>query len=127
MNYTKIESFEIACKALDIKPIIPDFSMVPVKHQKALIALYKLLFIVEAVNEGWVPDWNNSDEYKYVLWPDIIEDKSKPSGFGLSFDAIGHWRTSTTVGSRLCFKDRERAKHTFDTFIELYEDYLLIG
>lgn len=127
MEFTNIKTFEDACKALNIDPIVPDFSATPVKHQKALAAHYKLVIIVEAVNEGWAPNWNDTNEYKYELWPDIHEDSSKPSGFGLSCNVIVYWRSFTDVGSRLCFKSREVARHTFDTFIELYEDYFLIG
>ena len=127
MNYQQIKSFEDACNALNIKPNVPDFSGSPGKHQKALLAHYKLVIVVEAVNEGWQPDWSNNDEYKYELWPDVVEDKSKPSGFGLSCDGYDGWHSYTCVGSRLCFKNRDIAKYTFDTFTELYEDYLLIG
>ena len=127
MKYTEIKTFEDACIALKIDTTVPDFSATPVKHQKALIAHYKLVIIVEAVNEGWEPDYSNNKEYKYELWPDVIEDKTKPSGFGLSYNGYGGWATLTTVGSRLCFKSGEIAEYTFETFKQLYEDYLLIG
>lgn len=94
-------------------------------HQKALLAHYKLVLIVQAVNEGWQLNWANTDEFKYELWPDVISKES--GGFGLSCDGYDVWGTTTSVGSRLCFKSREVAKYTFETFKELYEDYLLIG
>lgn len=125
--YTDIKTFDDACKALSITSDVPDFSMIPEKHQKAMRAHYKLVIIVEAVNEGWTPDWSGNEEYKYELWPDIVEDKNKPSGFGLSFNGYAHWLTTAAVGSRLCFRTREIAKYTFETFKDLYEDYLLIG
>lgn len=125
--HTAIKTFEDACKALNISPQVPDFSASPAKHQKALAAHYKLIIIVEAVNEGWQPNWADTDEYKYELWPDIEEDSSKPSGFGLSCNDCVGWDTFTHVGSRLCFKSREVAMYTFETFKQLYEDYLLIG
>ena len=81
----------------------------------------KLTLIARVLNEGWKPDWTNTNEYKYVPW---FKHKS---GFGLSFYAYGRWRTDSRVGSRLCFKSREVAQHVFETFKELYEDYLLIG
>lgn len=125
--YTNIKTFEDACKALNFEPSVPDFSMIPGKHQKAMLAHYKLVVIVEAVNEGWTPNWSDTNQWKYELWPDVIEDKSKPSGFGLSFYGCDYWDTRTTVGSRLCFKSREVAEYTFETFKELYENYFLIG
>jgi len=126
MEYNQIKTFEDACKALNIETNVPDFSASPAKHQKALLAHYKLVIIVEAANEGWQPDWS-SNEYKYTLWPDVEEDKTKSSGFGLSFNGVDGWYTDTYVGSRLCFKNRNVAEYIFETFKELYEDYLLIG
>ncbi len=122
-----IKTFEEACVALGYDASIPTFDNAPEKHRKALSSHYKLVIIVEAVNDGWQPDWSNTDEYKYELWPDIVKDETKPSGFGLACDGYDLWHTITGVGSRLCFKSREAAKHTFETFKELYEDYLLIG
>ena len=127
MKYTEIKTHEDACKALGIEPSVIDVSNKPVKHQKALIAIDKLFTIVEAVNEGWTPDWSNTNETKVELFPDIVEDENKPSGFGLSYDDCDHWGTATGVGSRLCFQSRDKAKYTFETFKELFEDYLLIG
>lgn len=125
---SEIKTFEQACEALGVDAnALPDFSMIPEGHRKAMMAHYKLVIIVEAVNQGWKPDWSNHNEPKYELWPDVIPDKTKPSGFGLSYDVTDSWITSTYVGSRLCFQSRELAKHTFETFKELYEDYMLIG
>jgi hypothetical protein len=125
---SNIKTFEQAYEALGIDAnALPDFSMIPEGHQKAMLAHYKLVIIVEAVNEGWKPDWSNYNEAKYELWPDVVPDKKKPSGFGLSYHVTDYWFARTFVGSRLCFKNRELAKHTFETFKELYEDYMLIG
>ena len=125
---SEIKTFEQACMALGVDAnALPDFSMIPERHWKALMAHYKLVIIVEAVNQGWKPDWSNHNEPKYELWPDVIPDETKPSGFGLSYGDTDCWFTNAIVGSRLCFKSRELAKHTFETFKELYEDYMLIG
>jgi hypothetical protein len=126
MNYAEIKSFDDACKALNITPSLPSFEGSPVKHQKALLAHYQLIIIAEAINEGWQPNWADTNEYKYQLWPDIEIDESKASGFGLSLSDYVDWHSATYVGSRLCFKDRHRAKHCFDTFLQLWEDYFLI-
>ena len=42
----EIKTFEDACKALKLDPekVIPDFSMFPEKHQKAMIAHAKLSY-----------------------------------------------------------------------------------
>jgi hypothetical protein len=122
----KITSFESACLALNVSSQLPNFDAAPAKHQKALLAHYQLVIIAEAINDGWQPDWSNSNEKKYQLWPDIVEDENKPSGFGLSFDGYDCRGTNSTVGSRLCFKSSEAARYCFETFTTLWEDYFLI-
>ena len=101
----EIKSFEDACKKLGIEATLPDVSMLPSDQQKAIIAHYKLVIIAQALNEGWKPNWNNFNEYKYCAWFDM----SAPSGF--AFDDCACWLSISLVGSRLCFKSRELAKY----------------
>lgn len=123
----QIKNYEDACLALGLSPdALPDVSMLPEKEQKAIIAHYKLTVIARALNEGWLPNWADSDECKYFPWFDVEEDEKKPSGFGLSYGVCGDRGTYTFVGSRLCFKSRELAKYAAEQFIELYEDYFLV-
>lgn len=124
--YTEIKTFDDACKALGYNNTLPDFSTAPEKHKKAFSAHYQLVIIAEAINEGWQPDWNDEDQYKYELYPDVVVNEKNASGFGLSYDDYVYWRTSSDVGSRLCFESREKARHCFDTFLQLWEDYMLI-
>lgn len=123
---SKIASFEEACKALNIKPTVPDFSAVPEIHRKALEAHYKLVIIAEAVNEGWKPDWNNTDQPKYFPWFDVEASEEQTSGSGLSFNDYYFDLSTTIVGSRLSFQSRELAKYVGTQFKDLYEDYFLI-
>lgn len=124
MNITdKVKSFEDACQLLGIEPNVPEVSMLPDNHQKALVAHYKLVIIAEAVNEGWKPNWDNWDEIKYYPWFDL-----EGSSSGASFSCYGYdgWVTYSVVGSRLCFKTWELAEHIGKTFIDLYKDYFLL-
>lgn len=86
----------------------------------AAVAFMKLTIIAKALNEGWQPDWTDSNQYKYYPW-----FKYK-SGFGLSCDVYDIWITNTTVGSRLCFKTAELAKYAGEQFADLYNDFLTI-
>jgi hypothetical protein len=127
MQYKKIKTFEDACKALKRPTTLPVVKGLPAKHQEAVVAHYKLVTIAEAINEGWQPNWNDSDEYKYHPYFYVKASGKKPSGFGLSFDGAVSWYTTTGVGSRLCFKSRELAEYAGKKFIKLYEQaYLLM-
>jgi hypothetical protein len=122
----KIQSFEDACSALGIKSDLPEVSMLPEVHQKSIIAYYKLVIIFQALNEGWIPDWNNVNQYKYQLyfWPKAT--KEQPSGFGFSGTDCDYWHSLTDVGSRLCLKDSDLAQYALKQFDELFIDYILI-
>src|SRR5262245_37574401 len=122
-----VKTFEDACAKLGLDPAnLPDFSMMPEKHQKALLAHSKLIIIAEALNDGWQPDWSNYDQYKYYPWFEIEASKDQPSGFGFSRTNYVVWYALTDVGSRLCYATREMAKYAGEQFADLYKDYFLI-
>lgn len=87
------------------------------------VAYRKIKLIAKAFNEGWVPDWTNSNEYKYYPWFEM----GSPSGSGFRFDVFDHWLTHSHVGSRLCFKSSELAKHVGNLFIDDYRDFLTLN
>ena len=87
------------------------------------VAYRKIKLIVKAFNEGWTPDWTNSNEYKYYPWFEM----GSPSGSGFRFYVYGFWNTFSYVGSRLCFKSSELAKHVGNLFIDDYRDFLTLN
>ncbi|MCQ9638645.1 hypothetical protein MP478_04525 [Chryseobacterium sp. WG14] len=118
----KVKSFEDACQILGIEPNIPQVEMLPENHKKAIIAHYKLIIIAEALNEGWVPDWQNSNQTKYFPWFKM----GSSSGSGFSFYGYDDWNSGSAVGSRLCFKSRELAEYAGKQFTEIYKKYMTI-
>ena len=122
MDYKKIKTFEDACTAKGISATLPDVSAFPEKHRKAILAFFMLIIVVEALNDGWEPNWNDEYEYKYYPWFDM----RSAAGSGFSSSSYGHDYSTTGVGSRLCFKTREHAQHTAKHFEALYKDYLLM-
>lgn len=119
----RVKSFEDACQVLGISTNVPEVKGLPRKHQKAIIANYKLIVIAEALNEGWKPNWQDSDEYKYYPWFDM----SNPAGVGYSNAYTTASSTAAPVGSRLCLKNRELAIYFGQTFTDLFNDSLLLN
>lgn len=119
----RVKSFEDACQVLGISTNVPEVKGLPRKHQKAIIANYKLIIIAEALNEGWKPNWQDSDEYKYYPWFDM----SNPAGVGCSNTLTTASYTSADFGSRLCLKNRELAIYFGQTFTDLFNDSLLLN
>lgn len=119
----RVKSFEDACKVLNRETILPDFSMIPEKDRKPLIAHYKLIVICEALNEGWTPDWNNDKWDKFYPW--FYMEGSSSSG-RFSFDDSGNRHSGSYCGSRLCFKSEDLADYAGTQFEELYKEYFII-
>lgn len=86
------------------------------------VAYRKVKLIVKALNEGWTPDWSDSDQYKYFPWFNM----GSFSGAGFSYFDYDYWRTVSAVGSRLCFKNRDLAKYAGQQFESIYKDYFLL-
>lgn len=86
------------------------------------IAYKKLKLVARALNEGWEPDWSDSDQPKYYPWFNM--ERSASGGF--SYNDCDHNWTYSTVGSRLCFKSADLAKYAGTQFKDLYEDYFVI-
>ena len=92
------------------------------KHEKAMEAIYKLIVIAEAWNkaDGFVPDYDNRNQEKWFPW-----FKKTPAGFVCSYTSYAASYSSTSFGSRLCFKTSERARQFGEQFAELWNDFLL--
>ena len=118
-DYKTIKTFEDACKKLDLDPAkLPDVSGIQEEFAKPIIAAYKLLIIYKAINNGWIPNWGNRNQWKYYPWFEVLA-----SGFGFSYSSYGCDRTVTGVGSRLCTDSSEKAIYIGKQFEDEYKDY----
>ena len=125
----KVENFEQACqlRGYDHTTVLPNVSMFPAQHQKALTALAMLIIIAEAMNEGKEFDWNDDDQCKWYPWFDMeVHPKNNPSGFRFYGTHYVNTITGTAGGSRLCYHSSEDAKHAGTQFESLYRDINVI-
>ena len=99
------EQFDQQCEGLD-----PD--------EKA----YRIIkLLAKTLNEGWIPNWDNSNENKYFPW--FYMDGGS-SGFRFGGRVI--WLSHSSVGSRLCFKSSAMANHAGRNFTEVYKRLMVI-
>ncbi len=88
------------------------------------IAYKKAKLVCSIVNEGWVPDWKNSNQYKYFPWFNM-NDSSSDDGFSY-YDCVC-WDSLSYVGSRLCFKSSDLATFAGKLFEqEIYKPLFII-
>ena len=111
-----------------------------------LIAYLKLRIITAALNEGWEPDWTNSNEWKYYPWLCLYtedeyndldaDDKerccrvvgrsnySANASGGLVYAYASHASSGSVAyhGSRFAFKTRELALYAGKQFVDIYSE-----
>lgn len=121
----RVKSYADACAVLGIEPMNEEV-LVKLGFTGEEIARRKVGTIAEALNEGWVPNWNDTDEYKYYPWF-YIEPNTHGASAGLSCALTSHALTYATAsfGSRLCFKTSALARYAGETFTELYTQFLI--
>lgn len=118
----RVKTYADACAVLGIEPI-NEHALAKLGFTKDEIAYRKLKTIAEALNEGWRPDWANSNEYKY--WPWFVYDTAV-AGFSCAHTDGTAANTAAYFGSRLCYKTRELAAYAGRQFEGIYNDFLLI-
>lgn len=83
---------------------------------------FKHQFIAEllckSLNEGWIPNWNDSSEAKYYPW-------FKMGSSGFRFSDYDYCYAVSFVGSRLCFKSRKLAEYAGQQFEDVYKQFMI--
>ncbi|MFK1753971.1 hypothetical protein ACIW91_08925 [Bacteroides fragilis] len=113
-----VKTFDDARK-LTGRPDVPDFSNLPTDMRKHFEAQYKMIVIAEALNEGWIPDWDNN-EYKYYPWFGM-----SPSSFAFCDSYYAYAYAYAGSGSRLCLKNKELSEYCGKQFIDLWKQFIL--
>ncbi len=123
-DYKTIKSFEDACKKEKVDPTkLPYVSMIPEEFREAIINVYKLFIIFKAINNGWIADFSNWNQYKYYPWFEI--QKVSGSGFVFSNSLYFFTYTHSDVGVRLCTDSSEKALYIAKRFEAEYKEFLL--
>jgi len=114
IDYRDIKTFKDACKALDIDTdaISND------TDTKDEAAYKKLKVIIQAINQGWIPDWNDTNQKKWYPWFRLS------SGFGFDGSYCTCGISLADVGSRLCFESEAKANYAGKQFTTIYEGFL---
>lgn len=111
----RVKTFDDACQALGKNVEEEVRAMIGLSIDES--AYRKLKIIVEALNEGWKPDWTNGKWDKYYPWFNLS------SGSGLRFFGYVDRASGSVVGSRLCYKSSELATYAGTQFIDIYSDF----
>lgn len=108
---SKVNSFLDACTVLNINP-----NTVYSESDDVIDKAFKRLkIIIKALNEGWYPNWENENEYK---WMNYFNMKG-----GFSYWDTDDYNTYAAVPSALCLKNKELALHMIEIALEDYKEY----
>ena len=121
----RVKSVEDAIKELgnDDVEVIQLNRMKSIGLQNHIIGNQELIVIAKALNEGWQPDWQNDNQYKYFPWFDM--DASSSAG-RFSFNGSGAQNSFSNVGSLLCFKSKDLATYAGTQFLDIYKDFFTV-
>jgi hypothetical protein len=114
ISFESIKTFEDACEALNKDP----YAEINKCDSSDEIAYKKLKIIIEAINQGWKPDWNDSNQQKWYPWFDLS------SGFGFDDSCYSCAFTFADCGSRLCFESKEKSNYAAQQFLDLYKQFI---
>lgn len=114
----EVNSYEDACNILGIKPrTLKEFETFCGKEKaKRLYSRHKISTLYEALNEGWMPNWDNDNQRKYYIWK-----YNKNNGFGF---AVCYDHYFSRVGSDLYGKSDEVCRKVHDILEEDIKIYL---
>ena len=86
------------------------------KDMIVLRTIEELTIIARALNQGWKPNWNDSNEQK---WYPYFSFGS--GGFSFVFTSYDYTFTIASGGSRLYFKSKTLAEYVGRQFVEKYK------
>ncbi|MDR0431188.1 MAG: hypothetical protein LBH58_12025 [Tannerellaceae bacterium] len=110
-----VKSYEDACKVLGEQPITDFGNATPDE-----IAYKKLKTVIKALNEDWKPDYKDFNKLKW--FPCFYVS---PSGFTFHDTYFAYSTPHAGYAARLCLKNSELSKYVGETFLELWEDFIL--
>lgn len=120
----KVRTFSDACSVLNIVKKIPDYSFLPNSMQIRLIAMYKLIIITKALNEGWEPQYEGQKNYM-AYYPINFYNSDQEFPFKHEFgmhDAYENSDIDYQAAGLLMFKDHGLGHYAGEQFRDLYLD-----
>ena len=116
----RIKTFEDALAETG-RPPVPSFLDVPEDMKAYFIAQYKMSVIAEALNEGWIPNWDNDNERKWRVWFVM-----SPSAFAFDGSGCAYSDAYAGGGSRLRLLSEIAADFLAETFLDIWKKVQLM-
>lgn len=116
----RVKSLKDAFKVTG-RPETPSFSDLPEDLRPFFQAIYNVVVINEALNEGFRGNIYNKDEARYYPW---FRPSGSPSSFRFDVATYDYSIAYAGTGSRLCLKNDNIASYAGKQFTEEYRKML---
>lgn len=117
----RIKTWEDVCEELGIDDSVLPYKNPKGKQQISTNAFVKIQYISQVLNEGWEPNFKNTNEYKYYPWFEYRSfSPGGDFGFGYSFACS----VRGFMGSGFYYKTKELSDYAGKQFLEIYQEYL---
>ena len=86
-----------------------------------IISNQSAIITVKALNEDWIPNWSDSNEYKYFIWWNMKTKTPSDDGYD--------WCSRSGTSSRLCLKSSKLCQEIIKNkeFVKIFKSFMLIG
>jgi hypothetical protein len=111
----QVKTFEDAYEFAG-RPQRPNFNVFPFYDRSFYENMWKMSIITMVLNEGWEPDWDNSDEPKYYPYFNM-----SPSGFAFIVAYYDYALAHAGCVSRLRFRTSELARYAGEQFVDIWK------
>jgi len=116
----RIKTWDDVCEELDIDDTILPYKCPKNKQQISANAFIKIQYISQVLNEGWEPNFKNTNEYKYYPY---FQYKSSHGGGFVFYCSYDHY-VCGGLGFGFYYKTRELSDYAGNQFLEIYKEYL---
>lgn len=115
---TDCNTYEEVCQFIGESPVNED-ELKRIGFTQDEIDYRKLKQITKAYNDGWVADYNDGSQQKWIPWFNF-----SPSGARFYYSYCSYSRALAGLAALLCFKDEETSNAAGRKFTELYARFI---
>jgi hypothetical protein len=118
-DFRNLKSFDDCCRLCGTteEEFEKKWSEINVDFQT--IAFERLKIINQAINQEWVPDHFDTNQYKWAPWFTVSS-----SGFGFAGSFCRCGSAGAFVVFRLCFESEEKSNHAGRHFTKYFQEFI---
>jgi hypothetical protein len=119
LTFRNLKTFDDCCRVCGTTEEIFEkkWAEIPVDFQT--IAFERLKIINQAINQEWVPDHFNANQYKWAPYFRVSSSGLDFSGSDYDYDGA-----NASVGFRLCFENEEKSNYAGKNFTKYFQEFI---